>query len=185
MALLGVNLPNGPPRTTVGRARTTGMPDASPVVDASCSCATLLAKYADVGSWPRWADSSRADGDSQEPQVTDELVTTTRPTPAAAAGVGRVVVTSSSVTCGSCESPSARDESAHLGQEPTSAYFASKVAQEREALTTGEASGIPVVLALPTVVLGGPFGRLAPSNAIVLRYLLDATRSTYLRVASS
>src|SRR5665647_3664248 len=85
MALLGVNLPNGPPRTTVGRARTTGMPDASPVVDASCSCATLLAKYADVGSWPRWADSSRADGDSQEPQVTDELVTTTRPTPAAAA----------------------------------------------------------------------------------------------------
>ena len=98
---------------------------------------------------------------------------------AAAAGVGRVVVTSSSVTCGSSESPSARDESAHLGQEPTSAYFASKVAQEQEALTAWEASGIPVVLALPTVVLGGPFGRLAPSNAIVLRYLLDATRSTY------
>jgi dihydroflavonol-4-reductase len=98
---------------------------------------------------------------------------------AAAAGVGRVVVTSSSVTCGSSESPSARDESGQLGQEPTSAYFASKVAQEHEALTAGEAFGIPVVLALPTVVLGGPFGRLAPSNAIVLRYLLDATRSTY------
>jgi len=98
---------------------------------------------------------------------------------AAAAGVERVVVTSSSVTCGSSESPSPRDESAHLGQEPTSAYFASKVAQEEMALTAGEASGIPVVLALPSVVLGGPFARLAPSNAIVLRYLLDATRSTY------
>ena len=98
---------------------------------------------------------------------------------AAAAGVERVVVTSSSVTCGSSPSPAVRDESAHLGQEPTSAYFASKVAQEREALTAGEASGIPVVLALPTVVLGGPFHRLAPSNAIVLRYLLDVTRSTY------
>ncbi|HEY5248994.1 MAG TPA: NAD-dependent epimerase/dehydratase family protein [Dermatophilaceae bacterium] len=98
---------------------------------------------------------------------------------AARAGVGRVVVTSSSVTCGSGELPSARDESASLGQEPTSAYFASKVAQEQEALSAGEASGIPVVLALPTLVLGGPFGRLAPSNAIVLRYLLDPTRSTY------
>jgi dihydroflavonol-4-reductase len=98
---------------------------------------------------------------------------------AAAAGVGRVVVTGSSVTCGSSESPSVRHESAHLGQEPTSAYFASKVAQEQEALAAGAASGIPVVLALPTVVLGGPFGTLAPSNAIVLRYLLDVTRSTY------
>ncbi len=98
---------------------------------------------------------------------------------AAAAGVGRVVVTTSSVTCGSSESPSARDESAHLGQEPSPPYYASKVAQEEVALTTGVALGIPVVLALPTVVLGGPFGRLAPSNAIVLRYLLDATRSTY------
>ena len=98
---------------------------------------------------------------------------------AAAAGVGRVVVTTSSVTCGSSESPSARDESAHLGKEPSPPYYASKVAQEEVALTTGEARGIPVVLALPTVVIGGPFGRLAPSNAIVLRYLLDVTRSTY------
>ena len=39
--------------------------------------------------------------------------------------------------------------------------------------------GLEVVLALPTVVLGGPFTRLAPSNAIVLRYLLDPTRSTF------
>ena len=47
------------------------------------------------------------------------------------------------------------------------------------ALETGQRHGIPVVLALPTVVLGGPFTRLAPSNAIVLRYLLDPTRSTF------
>jgi len=85
MALLGANLANGPPRTTLGRASTTGMPDASPAVNAISSCATLLAKYADVGSCPRWADSSRGEGDSLDPQVTDELVTTTRSTPAAAA----------------------------------------------------------------------------------------------------
>ena len=98
---------------------------------------------------------------------------------AAQAGVARAVVTSSAVTCGSSEGPRSRDESARLGAEPAPAYYASKVAQEQMALETGDAHGMSVVLALPTVVLGGPFGRLAPSNAIVLRYLLDPTRSTY------
>ena len=98
---------------------------------------------------------------------------------AADAGVARVVVTSSSVTCGSSGTPRARDETDHLGDEPAPAYYASKVEQEEVALESGRRRGIPVVLALPTVILGGPFSRLAPSNAIVLRYLLDATRSTY------
>lgn len=98
---------------------------------------------------------------------------------AAAAGVSRAVVTTSSVTCGSSLLPRARSERDHLGSEPAPAYYASKVAQEEVALETGQRHGLPVVLALPTVVLGGPFTRLAPSNAIVLRYLLDPTRSTF------
>ncbi len=98
---------------------------------------------------------------------------------AAAAGVSRAVVTSSSVTRGSSLLPRARSERDALGSEPAPAYYASKVAQEEVALETGRRSGLPVVLALPTVVLGGPFTRLAPSNAIVLRYLLDPTRSTF------
>jgi dihydroflavonol-4-reductase len=98
---------------------------------------------------------------------------------AADAGVARAVVTSSSVTCGSSGAPRARSEADHLGAEPVPAYYASKVAQEEVALETAERRGIPVVVALPTVILGGPFARLAPSNAIVLRYLLDPTRSTY------
>ncbi len=98
---------------------------------------------------------------------------------AASAGVARAVVTTSSVTCGSSLLPRARSERDHLGSEPAPAYYASKVAQEQVALETGRLHGIPVVLALPTVVLGGPFTRLAPSNAIVLRYLLDPTRSTF------
>lgn len=98
---------------------------------------------------------------------------------AAAAGVSRAVVTTSSVTCGSSLLPRSRSERDHLGSEPSPAYYASKVAQEEVALETGRRHGIPVVLALPTVVLGGPFSRLAPSNAIVLRYLLDPTRSTF------
>ena len=98
---------------------------------------------------------------------------------AADAGVGRAVVTTSSVTCGSNLLPGTRTERDRLGDEPAPAYYASKVAQEEVALETGRARGIPVVLALPTVVLGGPYTRLAPSNAIVLRYLLDPTRSTF------
>jgi len=98
---------------------------------------------------------------------------------AADAGVGRVVVTTSSVTCGSSLLPGTRTERDRPGDEPAPTYYASKVAQEQVALETGRARGIPVVLALPTVVLGGPYTRLAPSNAIVLRYLLDPTRSTF------
>ncbi|SDP65649.1 dihydroflavonol-4-reductase [Pedococcus dokdonensis] len=98
---------------------------------------------------------------------------------AAAAGARRVVVTSSSVTRGSNLLPRARSERDELGLEPAPAYYASKVAQEAVTLETGGRLGLEVVLALPTVVLGGPFNRLAPSNAIVLRYLLDPTRSTF------
>ncbi len=98
---------------------------------------------------------------------------------AAAAGVRRVVVTSSSVTRGSSTRAVARTEADELGDEPVPTYYRSKVEQERLALTTGERHGLEVVLALPTVVLGGPATRLLPSNAIVLRYLLDVTRSTF------
>lgn len=98
---------------------------------------------------------------------------------AARAGVRRVLVTSSSVTRGSSLLPRARSERDELGTEPAPAYYASKVAQEAVALEAGRTFGLEVVLALPTVVLGGPFAHLAPSNAIVLRYLLDPTRSTF------
>jgi len=98
---------------------------------------------------------------------------------AAAAALTRVVVTSSAVTRGSSPNPTARTESDGLGEEPAPAYYASKARQEEVALETAARHGLQLVLALPTVVLGGPFGRLGPSNAIVLRYLLDPTRSTF------
>ena len=53
---------------------------------------------------------------------------------AAAAGVRRVVVVSSSVTCGSSALPEVRTEEHRLGSEPVPAYFTSKVAQEDAAV---------------------------------------------------
>jgi dihydroflavonol-4-reductase len=100
-------------------------------------------------------------------------------TAAARVGVSRAVVTSSAVTCGSSSGPQVRGESDRLGGERAPGYYASKVAQEQAALEVAEREGMSVVLALPSVVLGGPYTELGPSNAIVLRFLLDPSRSTF------
>lgn len=94
------------------------------------------------------------------------------------AGVRRVVITSSSVTAGSSVAGAVHDEHRSIGHEYSPPYFLSKVRQERAALQmAGE--DLEVVIACPTVVMGGPSSRLVPSNAIVLRYLLDFFRSTF------
>jgi dihydroflavonol-4-reductase len=100
-------------------------------------------------------------------------------TAAAAVGARRVVITSSSVTCGSASTAKAVDESHEPRGEYEPAYFRAKWDQEQVALELGPSLGIEVVVACPTVVLGGPDRRLVPSNAIVARYLRDVTRTTY------
>lgn len=94
------------------------------------------------------------------------------------AGVRRLVITSSSVTAGSSVDGSVRDERHSMGNEYSPPYFRSKVRQERAALQKA-GNDLEVVIACPTVVMGGPSSRLVPSNAIVLRYLLDYFRSTF------
>ncbi|WP_457518703.1 NAD-dependent epimerase/dehydratase family protein [Streptomyces sp. TE33382] len=98
---------------------------------------------------------------------------------AAAAGVHRVVVTSSSVTCGSSGGPVARDEDSVPGDEYLPDYFISKTEQERAALGCGAELGLDVVAACPTIVVGGPDRRLVPSNALLVRYLTDRLRTSY------
>jgi dihydroflavonol-4-reductase len=71
------------------------------------------------------------------------------------------------------------DETHRPGPEYSPAYFRAKADQEDLALTLGPVLGIEVVVACPTVVLGGPDRTLVPSNAVLARYLMDPTRSTY------
>jgi dihydroflavonol-4-reductase len=151
-------------------ARTAALTDPAALRGALRGCAAVVhcaAVYA-------FGDARAAEVDQVNTEGTRAVLEA-----AAAAGVTRAVVTSSSVTCGSSLLPRARSEHDRLGPEPAPAYYASKVAQEEIALATGRRLDLEVVLALPTVVLGGPFTRLAPSNAIVLRYRLDPTRSTF------
>ena len=99
-------------------------------------------------------------------------------TAAASAGVGRAVVTSSAITWAPVRHRSCATSPIAAVMSPRHTTIP-KVAQEQVALEIAERKGIPVILALPSLVLGGPYARLGPSNAIVLRYLLDPTRSTF------
>src|SRR5262249_54846193 len=72
----------------------------------------------------------------------------------AAAKVKRVVVTSSSVVCGSSSAPEVRHEDDVLGDDETAPYVAAKAAQEKAAFDEAAATGVAVIAACPTVVVG-------------------------------
>lgn len=99
---------------------------------------------------------------------------------ASAVGVRRLVVTSSSVVFGYSDDGSIIDESAGLADPAGQpAYVAAKIAQDHEALALAAARGIDLVLACPTMSVGGIATTLGPSNALIVAYVADATRSTY------
>jgi dihydroflavonol-4-reductase len=98
----------------------------------------------------------------------------------ARAGVGRVVVTSSSVVFGFSRDGSEIDECAGLARgEGESPYVAAKIAQHRCALELGERLGLDVRMACPTMTLGQSRARLGPSNGLIVAYLTDPLRCTY------
>ena len=116
-----------------------------------------------------------------EAELTSANVDGTRRLMEAAADVDvrRVVLTSSSVTCGSSSGPQQNTEEDSLGQEWVPPYFRTKQRQEQVAAEVAAARGLDLVVACPTVVVGGPDWRLVPSNAVLVRYLLDPTRTTF------
>jgi len=97
-----------------------------------------------------------------------------------AAGVRRVVVTSSSVVLGSTAAPQVLDEGAAITPLRASGYTDSKVRQEQAAFEIGAALGLDVVAVCPTLVIGGHDYRLSPSNAYIVNYLNDPFRSTFV-----
>ena len=88
-------------------------------------------------------------------------------------GVGRFVLTSSSVTCGSAPRPEPRDERDHLRDPDAPPYYLMKAQQEREAMELADQLGLDLVAVCPAITVGGPDYRLLPSNAIIVNYLND------------
>jgi len=99
---------------------------------------------------------------------------------AQAAGVARVVLTSSSVVGGFSDDGTVLTETAAATADPGEApYVVSKIAQEREALAMADALSIDLVVARPTMTVGPFATRLGPSNAIIVTYLSDPFKMTY------
>jgi dihydroflavonol-4-reductase len=98
----------------------------------------------------------------------------------ARAGVGRVVVTSSSVVFGYSNTVSSVRESVELADgsgEPH--YVTAKIAQHHRAVELGAELGLDVRLACPTMTLGPTAGELGPSNGLIIAYLADPLRCTF------
>lgn len=98
---------------------------------------------------------------------------------ARAASVRRVVLTSSSVVCGSNARPSERDEACELTDSDPPFYYVAKARQEAAALALAQQNGIELVSVCPTMSVGAHDYRLVPSNQVIVRYLEDPLRITF------
>lgn len=103
---------------------------------------------------------------------------------AAAAGVRRVVITSSSVVYGSEQSANVRDEATPIQLKSSdgfieSHYVLSKIKQDQAAVALGKELGLDVLFACPTLAVGPHGTSLGPSNGLIVGYLSDALRITF------
>jgi dihydroflavonol-4-reductase len=99
---------------------------------------------------------------------------------AARAGIRRVVLTSSSVVCGSSIDTRPRDERDRLGDDEAAPDYAEvKAEQLRAATAHAQQLGLELVSVLPTMTVGRFDYRLVPSNALIVNYLADPIRATY------
>jgi len=98
---------------------------------------------------------------------------------ARSAGVRRVVLTSSSVVCGSSTEPAERDEECELRDRDPPFYYVAKARQEAAARALAAECGIELVAVCPTMTVGPHDYRLVPSNKVIVRYLEDPFRVTF------
>lgn len=91
----------------------------------------------------------------------------------------RVVLTSSSVIFGSSTTASVRSEKDAFTAEPVD-YFESKYRQAQAARELAEQLAVDLVTVCPTVCVGPYDTRLGPSNQLLLAYLQDPWRMTFV-----
>src|SRR6202012_5282951 len=98
---------------------------------------------------------------------------------AKAAGVRRIVMTSSSAVFGGSDSAKVLDEKAPIVETGVPDYFISKALQERTAVEHASNVGVELVCANPSVFIGPYDFRPSASLATVTGYLSDPLKLTY------
>ncbi|OGW51379.1 MAG: hypothetical protein A2V62_06915 [Nitrospirae bacterium RBG_19FT_COMBO_58_9] len=94
-------------------------------------------------------------------------------------GVGRVILTGSSVVHGSNRRKEVGNEHGHLGEPSPAAYLSVKAHQHAVAFERAAERGVELVAVCPTIVVGPFDTRLSPSNASILDYLTDPWKVTF------
>ncbi len=94
--------------------------------------------------------------------------------------IKRVVFTSSSVTIGSSEKAEVLNESSAGSFEDLPAYVTAKIQQEQIAFSLGEKYGIGAIAICPTLTIGGPDIHLTESNRMMVNYIKDLYKSTWI-----
>ncbi|MEO8763370.1 MAG: NAD-dependent epimerase/dehydratase family protein [Ginsengibacter sp.] len=101
-------------------------------------------------------------------------------TAAAANGIQKVIFTSSSVTTGASED---RRELAELSPgnfDDAPDYVVAKVQQEQTAFSVAKKYGVDVIAICPTITVGGPDLHLTESNRMMVNYIKDPYKSTWI-----
>jgi len=99
---------------------------------------------------------------------------------AAANNIKRVVFTSSSVTIGATEKRQVLTESSPGNFDDAPGYVIAKVQQEQTAFASGKKNGVEVIAICPTLTVGGPDTHLTESNRMIVNYIKDPYKSTWV-----
>jgi len=99
---------------------------------------------------------------------------------AAKARIPKVVFTSSSAVRGFSLNKKTISENQNADTQARSGYVNSKIAQEQTAFEFAEKHGLDVRAVCPTVTVGAPDYNLTESNHIIVRYLKDVLKATWL-----
>jgi dihydroflavonol-4-reductase len=145
--------------------------DSATLAPAMKGCDTLFHIAAVYSYWGHSADELMQTAQQGTLQVLEAAVK---------AGVRKVVFTSSSVVRGFSLNKKTISENQNADTSERSAYVVSKIAQEQAAFEFGEKNKLDVRAVCPAVTVGAPDFNLTESNRMIVRYLKDPLKATWL-----
>ncbi|MEI9807302.1 MAG: NAD-dependent epimerase/dehydratase family protein [Bacteroidota bacterium] len=94
--------------------------------------------------------------------------------------IKRIVFTSSSVTIGATEKQEILSEGHPGNFDEAPAYVIAKKEQEETAFAIGKKTGVEVIAICPALTIGGPDHHLTESNRMIVNYLKDPYKATWI-----